>query len=137
MSTVTETESQSGRALVRRGLLAVVLSVVANAVVLVAARTLDLAPGFRAFEWPPVVFLTVAGAVGAVVVYWLVSRWSATPDRTFTLVAGAVLLVSFVPDLLLLSADEAATVPGVAVLMLMHVVVAAICVGLLTGRVGV
>lgn len=133
MSTVAETP-RSGRSLVQRGLLAVVLSVVANAVVLTIARTLRIAPGFEPFEWASVVSLTAVGAVGAVVVYWLLSRWSATPDRTFTVVAGVVLLVSFVPDLFLLSGDENATIPGVVVLMVMHVVVAAVCVGLLTRR---
>jgi hypothetical protein len=52
----------------------------------------------------------------------------------FTRVAVVVLLLSFVPDVLLLQADPAATVPAVIVLMVMHVVVAVVCVASLTGR---
>jgi uncharacterized membrane protein len=137
MPTATETPSRSGTSLVRRGLIAVVLSVVANAVLLVVAQATRIAPDFRPLAWPPVVFLTVVGAVGAVAVYWLLSRWADDPDRTFTLVAGVVLVLSFVPDLFLLSADENATVLGVVVLMAMHVTVAAICVGVLTRGEGV
>ncbi|UPW01101.1 DUF6069 family protein [Halorussus gelatinilyticus] len=114
--------------------LAVALSVLANAVVLTAALALDVAPGLRTVAWPPVLFLTVVGAVGAVVAYWALSRFSDAPDRQFTLLAAVVLVLSFVPDLVLLSVDPAATVAGVAVLMVMHVTVAAACVGALTRR---
>ncbi|NHN57577.1 hypothetical protein G9466_00600 [Halorussus sp. JP-T4] len=102
-----------------------------NAIILAAARAAGVAPGFRALTWPPVMFLTVVGAGGAVGVYWLLARRSDSPDRTFTVVAAVVLVLSFVPDLLLLSADESATAFGVAVLMVMHVAVAAACVGAL------
>lgn len=133
MSTVTESRSRGGRALTRRGLLAVALSVVANAITLAGAQALRIAPEFRALSWSPIIFLTVLGAVGAVVAYWLLRRWTDDPDRTFTLVAGVVLVLSFVPDLLLLAFDEAATVLGVVVLMVLHVAVAAVCVAVLTG----
>ena len=108
----------------------------ANAAVLTGALALDVAPGFRALAWPPVMLLTVGGALGAVAAYWVLSRVSETPDRHFTLLAAVLLVVSFVPDLVLLSADPAATVAGVVVLMVMHVTVAAACVGALTRRTG-
>ena len=72
--------------------------------------------------------------MGATVTYWLLVRRASNPDRTFVRVASVVLVVSFVPDVGLLSGDPAATVPGVVVLMAMHVVVAAVSVTVLTGR---
>ncbi len=134
MATVDKTIQGGARPLVRRGLVTVVLSVLANAVVLSAALALDLAPDFQALAWPPVLFLTLVGAVGAVGAYWAVSRFSETPDRHFTLLAAAVLGLSFVPDVALLSVDPAATVPGVVALMVMHVTVAAAAVGVLARR---
>lgn len=41
-------------------------------------------------------------------------------------------MVSFLPDLALLQVDSAATVPAVVVLVVTHVVVAAVCVLVLT-----
>jgi hypothetical protein len=111
----------------------VTLAVLGNALVLAAAGAADVAPGFMALAYPPVVALSALGAVGAVGVYALLRRYVATPDRTFRRVALAVLAVSFVPDLALLALDPAATVPGVLVLALMHVVVAAAALGLLPG----
>ncbi len=136
MATVTETPSQSGRSLVQRGLLAILLSVLSTAIILAVARAVPIAPGFEPLTWPPVIFLTVVGAAGAVAVYWLLSRVSDRPNRTFTIVAAVVLVLSYIPDFFLLSADENATVLGVVVLLLMHTAVAAVCVAALTGRLG-
>lgn len=117
----------------RRGLLAVGLSVAANVVVLaVAKELLDLAPNLQALDWRPVIFLTVVGAVGATLVYAGLTRIAARPDRTFIIVAGVVLVLSFLPDVLFLPGDPGATTAAIAALMLMHVVVAVICVWVLT-----
>jgi hypothetical protein len=95
-----------------------------NAVLVVAAGALGLAPGFQALTLPPVAVLSALGAGGAAVVYGLFRRLVSAPDRTFIRVAGVVLILSFVPDVALLTADPAATVPSVVLLMFMHVVVA-------------
>jgi len=130
-------EAESGPGAVRsrplavRGGLAVVLSVEANLAVLFAADALAVAPGFEPLQVGSVAFLSAAGAVGAVAVYALLRRYADRPDRTFVRVAAVVLVVSFLPDVALPSLDPAATVLGVLVLMFMHVVVAAVCVGLL------
>jgi hypothetical protein len=113
--------------------LAVLLSVAPNVALVVVATELGVAPGFRPIAVPPVVFLSAVGALGAAAVYWLLGRVVADRERTFVRVAAAVLVLSFLPDLALLSRDPAATVPGVAVLTAMHVVVAAACVGVLPG----
>ncbi|WP_408958941.1 DUF6069 family protein [Natrinema sp. 74] len=136
MSTVTETPARSGRSLVRRGLLAVLLSVLSTAGLLAVARAVRIAPGFEPLTWPSVISFTVIGAVGAVVVYWLLARLSDSPERTFTIVAAVVLVLSYIPDFVLLSEDENATILGVAALLLMHTAVAAVCVAVLTRRTG-
>jgi hypothetical protein len=122
------------RALAIRGAIAVLGSVVGNALVLAVVLASGLVQPFMALAYPPVVFLSAAGAVGATVVYALLARRGGDYDRTFRRVAAAVLVVSFVPDVALLVADPAATVPAVVVLMVMHVVVAAASVVALTRR---
>lgn len=119
------------RSLPVRGVLAAVLAVIANVLLVVAAGVLDVAPGFQALSIPPVSFLSTLGVIGATVVYWLLRRYTDTPDRTFVRIAAVVLVLSFLPDIALLSVDPTATVPGVIVLMVMHAVVAVAAVGLL------
>lgn len=109
------------------------LSVLVNAVLVVLVGAVGIAPEFRALTLPPVALLSAVGAIGAVVVYGLLTRYVDRPERTFRRVAAVVLVLSFVPDLGLLVGDPAATVPGVVVLMIMHVVVAAVSVGALVG----
>jgi hypothetical protein len=120
--------------LVKRGGIAVVLSVVANLVLLQLVLVPELVQQFEPLNIPPVALFSGLGAIGATVAYGVVDRLSESPDRMFTRVAVVVLLLSFVPDVLLLQADPAATVPAVIVLMVMHVVVAVVCVASLTGR---
>ena len=78
------------------------------------------------------------------IVFALVARFARNPIRTYHIVAFAALLISFVPDLLLLLNPAGAPPPGgppavggitvvnVAALMILHVVAYAISVGLLT-----
>lgn len=114
------------------GVAATILAAVCNAALVPVARALDVAPGFEPIAYPPVVFLTVLGGLAGTVVFAVVVRLSGDPARTFTRLAAGVLVLSFVPDLLLLQVQPAATVPGVLVLMAMHVVAAVVIVGLLT-----
>lgn len=86
----------------------------------------------------PTIFFSAVGGVGAVVTYKLLGFVSSSPGSLFRGVALVVLLLSFVPDLWLLSAGgreavPGATVPAVAILMTMHVVAAGIIVWSLTG----
>ena len=132
--TVNESEPLGTGPLVRRGALAAVVASVANAALVLVATTVGIAPGFRPLALPPVLLLTVVGVAGATAVSWLLLRRVSNPDRTFVRVASVVLVLSFLPDVGLLSADPAATVPGVVVLMAMHVVAAVASVAVLTGR---
>lgn len=118
--------------LARRGALATVLSVVANVVVLAVVTSLELVPPIEQLAYPPVVFLTTVGAVGGTGVYALVQRWSSNPRRTFGIIAGVVLLLSFVPDVTFVADQPGATTGAVATLMVMHVVAAVIVFSVLT-----
>ncbi|MFC6864369.1 DUF6069 family protein [Halomicroarcula sp. GCM10025817] len=124
----TETASRQHSAgpsvLIRTGV-ALVLGVLVNVGIVAAATSLGVAPGFRPLTVPPVAFLSAVGAVGAVVVYQGFRRYLDRPDHYFVRVAAVVLVLSFLPDVGLLVGDPAATVAGVVVLMVMHVVVAA------------
>jgi low temperature requirement protein LtrA len=118
-----------------RGTVAAAVGATVNAGLVALATTADIAPGFRALTYPPVVFLSVVGALGAAVAYFLVvRRASGDPDRLFTRIAAVVLVLSFVPDIGLLVSDDAATLVCVALLIVMHVVVAVATVAVLTGR---
>lgn len=119
--------------LAKRGGIAVVLSVVANLVLLQAVLVPELVQQFEPLNVGPVAIFSVLGAVGATIAYAVVDRLSETPDRAFVTLAAVVLVLSFIPDILVLQSDPAATVPAVAVLMLMHVVVAIASVTSLTG----
>jgi len=77
------------------------------------------------------------GVLGAVLVFAILRRFARRPVRIFRVVAVIVLVLSFVPDLWLLAARDRLPFPGatlqsVATLMFMHVVAAAIAVGMLT-----
>jgi len=124
----------------KRGLKALVWAVVANLVVWWLGVSLLTIPS----EFPPLagaaptVFFTTVGAVGAVLVFALLRRVSDRPALVFRRVAVVFLLLSFIPDLLLLTeggrdAVPGVTVPGVAVLMIMHVVAAVIIIRALAG----
>jgi len=119
------------RAILLRGIVAAVLAVALNAAIVAVARAVGIAPGFEPIAYPPVIFLTVLGVLTATAVFALLTRLVQQPGQTFTRLAAVVLVLSFVPDFLLLRADPAATVLGVVVLMVMHVVAAVVAVGLL------
>jgi hypothetical protein len=73
---------------------------------------------------------TVIGALGAVLAFALVARFSRRPLRLYRILATVVLVLSFLVDLMLFSFLGGA-VP-VAVLLLMHVATYLVCVGMLT-----
>ena len=81
----------------------------------------------------PIVF-TLFGVLGAVIVFALVGRFSRRPLRLFRRIALVTLVVTFVPDILMLVTgfNPGTTLANVIVLMLMHVVAWAISVYMLT-----
>lgn len=114
-------------------------SIIATLAVFWAAiTTLDISGEFPPLATPgPTIFFTAVSALGAIGVFAILRRLSDRPERLFRRIALAVLPVSFLPDLWLLSdgaagAFPAATPTGVAVLMVMHIVAAAMIVWFLT-----
>jgi uncharacterized protein DUF6069 len=106
------------------GGLAVALAIVVNIVIrTVAVSVLGIGEGFLPLGVGPTVFFTVVGMAGAVVVFGLVVRFAKRPVRVFRRVTLVVLLVSLVPDLLLLFSGPmpGTTVAGVFTLMVEHV----------------
>ena len=75
---------------------------------------------------------TFAAAVGAVIVYGALLRWTANPVRNFNVISAIVFVVTTVPDFTIIPGEEGASNGQTAVLVLMHVVAAAVIVGMLT-----
>lgn len=78
------------------------------------------------------IVFTLPAAIGAVLLYAALLRFSRNPARTFTIIAAVVFVVATIPDFTYIP-----TVPGVtgaqtAVLVLMHVAAAGVIVGILT-----
>lgn len=125
--------------LARAGAATVAVAVVVNVVIrTLAVSVLGIGAGFPPLDVGPTVFFTVVGMVGATVVFGLTLRFARRPVRVFWGISLAVLLASFVPDLLLLysGALPGTTFAGVLVLMAEHVASWAVAVGLLTALVG-
>jgi hypothetical protein len=78
------------------------------------------------------VIFTFAAAVGAVLVYGALLRWTANPVRNFNVISAIVFVVTTVPDFTYIPGVEGASNGQTAVLVLMHVVAAAVIVGMLT-----
>lgn len=130
------TAAISLKAITMRGVVALLLSILANVVLLAGVRWTGVVDAFGALTYPPVIFLTIVGVVAATAVYGAITRISLHPDWVFLRVAAVALLISFIPDLIVLQYDPEATLGAVTVLMTMHVVVAVICVLFLTDQYG-
>lgn len=120
--------SVAGYGLPVRTVVALVAALLGNIAIVNIAISTDLAPELLALSYPPVAFLTTVGVLGAAVVYWLLSTRVDSPTRTFTRLAWAVLVLSFVPDIGILLVDETATAAGVGALALMHLTAAVACI---------
>ncbi|HNP71747.1 MAG TPA: DUF6069 family protein [Kouleothrix sp.] len=121
------------------GPLAIAAAVVANLVVrVIAVALLNPAPEVIALGWGPPIIFTFAGVLGAVIVFALIGRFARRqPIALFRRVALVALIVSLIPNTLILFNPQAAPFPGatagvVLALSLMHVLAWAISVGVLT-----
>jgi hypothetical protein len=137
MSTTTErsraAEGVSGAVLLRRGVAALALSLVINWLVTFGAISAAVAPELSAMQYGPVTFLTTVGVVGATLVYGLLVRFSSNPERLFTIVAAVVLVLSLIPDAVVIPNQPGGSLAAGAVLGAMHVTTAVVCVVVLTG----
>lgn len=135
----TTVETQPTRVGVNRlakyGLLTVFVAVAATALIRMVALALVNAPADFVplpLGWGPAIASSALGAVGATVAYGVITRVSQRPNRTFTVVATVVLVLSFVPMLTLPPTVADALAPVMPALAVMHVTVAVISVGVLT-----
>ena len=119
------------------GVLAIIASVAANLLVRqLALATLGISDEFEELSGIGAIItitsLTTLGVLGAVIVFALLERFARRPILMFKRIAVVALVLSFVPDVLLLVASvPGATVVSVGVLMSMHVVAWVISVGML------
>jgi hypothetical protein len=115
-------------------LIALIGSVAANLAVLFVFGSVVVNPAMplHALSVGPVTMLTTVGVIGATIVYALMRQFLARPQKPFIWLAVVVLLVSFVPDYMIIGKTTGpfagGSVPTALVLALMHVVAAAIVV---------
>jgi len=117
------------------GPLTILAAVVANVIIQqIAVAVLRPDPAFIPLTLVVPIVFTLIGVLGAVIVYAMIGRVSRQPIRLFRRVALVTLVVSFIPDILMLITgfNPGTTAANVVVLILMHVVAWAIAVGMLT-----
>lgn len=94
-------------------------------------------PEFLVLDGPgPTITFTVFFSILAVLVYALVLRFSRNPVRHYTIIAAVALVLSIVPDLTYIPTVEGSSNGQVAVLVIMHIVAAAVIVAMLTRLAG-
>ena len=85
------------------------------------------APGLEMIALP--VVLTLVLCTGAVIVFALVGRFAKKPVRTYLIISAVFLVISFLPDIAVVSAPfPGAGWPYAITLMVMHVVAGVITV---------
>jgi hypothetical protein len=115
------------------GLLAVLISIIVNAILhVIAYQFIAIPADFWPLGWGTVITSTAITVIGATVVYWASTRISQRPNRTFVLIATLVLLLSFVSFIAPPPVLEEVPTSVSVVLAGMHVSVAVICVSILT-----
>lgn len=127
------------RRLVWVGPLAIVAATAGNVILQqLAVAALQPDPAFMPLTLMPPIFLTVIGVLGAVLVYALVGRFARNPIPLFRRIALVTLVVSFIPDIMMLvtNFNPGTTLANVIVLILMHIVAWAIAVEMLTRLAG-
>ena len=95
--------------------------------VALAILTPPYAPGLTMIALP--IVLTLVFCFGGILVFALVGRFSKNPIRTYTIIASIFLVISFLPDIAVVSAPmPGAGWPYSITLMVMHVVAGFICI---------
>jgi hypothetical protein len=111
-------------------LTAIAAAVVLNAVVAMIAIAAGAPSDYGPLTFPAFTLFTVVGILAGWAGWALLQRRARNPHRTLSVLIPVVLVLSFVPDLLLLAFRFIpGTTPGAAVaLMVMHLVVAGVAV---------
>lgn len=136
MASTVETETLtpvSKSRLAKYGLFAVLAASVTNAIVgVVALAVFDVPAGFGGLGWGSIIASSAIGAVVATGVYGLIARYSKRPNRTFTITAAVVLVLSYIPFLQPPPTLAGASQSVFVTLGVMHVTAAVVIVGVLT-----
>jgi Family of unknown function (DUF6069) len=110
------------------------VATIANVLVAMALRNvLGVPAAFTPLSTPGVASLTIAGMIGATLLFGWVARAQPDPRRTFVLIATAGLVVSWLPDLGIWATAvfPGTTTTGILSLMTLHVVAAGLAVATL------
>ncbi len=120
----------------RVGLATVVAALIANLLVYFAGdAVVGYDPDFLILaNVSGVAIFTFVAAVVAVLVYGGLLRYTRNPVRTFTILSAVVFVVATIPDFTYVPGLEGASNGQTAVLVLTHVVAAAVIVKMLTTR---
>lgn len=120
------------------GLLIIAASIAGNLLVrAIALPFITVPPEFLPVSTAaPTIVFSAAGAIAAVLAYAIVGRFTRQPARIYLYIAIVALLLSFIPNIGLLTDPASAPFPGgnlgsVSVLMVQHAVSAVIAVWLL------
>jgi hypothetical protein len=118
--------------LIKAFLVALIGSVVVNSILVLAIRPMVDNPALPSLSVGPVAFLTAIGAIGATIVYAIMRNMMVRPNKAFIWVSVIVLLLSLIPDYLIIGQTTGhfagATTQDALALMFMHVVAAVIIV---------
>lgn len=107
-----------------------VAAIIADALIALVSRAAGASDDFEPLQPGPYVTFTVLGVIIGAVGWAVIRRWSARPRALLSWLVPAVVVISFVPDLLMLVSDYIphADAAGIIGLVLMHVAVAAVAV---------
>ncbi len=115
------------------GPLAVVAAVGANVLfALIANPLFGVSPEYPPLTLGAIAMFTAVFVLAAVGVFALVARFARRPIRLYWRIAVAALVLSFIPDVALAFTDSTTGAREAVLLMLTHVVAAAVCVPVLT-----
>ena len=117
-----------------RGLATVAAAVVANTLFYyVAAAFVSYDPDFIVLSNPSgAAIFTVVPAIGAVLLYAGLLRFTPRPALIFSVIAAVTFAVTLIPDFTYIPTVEGASPAQTAVLIAMHVIAAVVIVGMLT-----
>ena len=116
------------------GLATVVASVLANVVVYaLGALVVGYNSGFIVLANPSgIALFTAVPAIVATLLYAGLRRFTRRPERAFAVISAIVFVVTTIPDFTYIPSVPGATTGQTAILVLTHVVAAAVIVGMLT-----
>lgn len=129
-----ESSAVNWGAFARVGIATVIAAVLANVLVyFIGSALVTYDPEFVVLtNVNGAVIFTLASAIGAVLVYAALLRFSGNPARVFTIISAVVFAVTLIPDFTYIPTVPGASDGQTAILALMHVAAAIVIVRMLT-----